>query len=90
LQLGIPQQQLLRDRLRFALMNLRQSLVVRDHGAVRAEASTVESLLVQYFDRADPAVATALAEVRAVASAATQAGDVGLTDIASALRAPAP
>lgn len=90
LQLAPAQQQVLRDRVRFALMNLRQGLVVHDPASVRNESLVAEQLIGRYFDSADPGAVAALAELRSVAAASAQAGDLSLTETVSVLRSPGP
>jgi uncharacterized protein HemX len=87
LLLGPAQQQILRDRFRLGVLDLRQAILARDERAVRAEAGALDALLEHYFDRNQPEVAAAQAQLRAAASAAVPAATVSLDETLAALRA---
>jgi uroporphyrin-3 C-methyltransferase len=86
LLLGPAQQQLLRDRVRLGVLDLRQAILARDERTIRSEETALEALLQRYFDPAQPAVAAALAQLRATASAALPNTAPSLDETLGALR----
>ncbi len=87
LLLNPEQQQLLRERFRLGVLDLRQAILARDERMVRAEQTALEDLLLHYFDPGQPAVANALAQLRAIGAASTGAAPPTLQETLSALRA---
>lgn len=87
LLLSPVQQQLVRERFRLGVLDLRQAILARDERMVRAEEAALEDLLVRYFDPRQPAVAAALAQLRATAGASAASAPVSLEETLSALRA---
>ena len=87
LLLNPAQQQFLRERFRLGVLDLRQAILARDERMVRAEQAALENLLLNYFDPGQPAVAIALAQLRAIGSASTGAAPPTLEETLSALRA---
>ena len=85
--LGPAQQQLLRDRFRLGVLDLRQAILARDERAVRAEAGALDNLLTHYFDINQPEVAAAAAQLRATAAAALPAASSSLDETLAALHA---
>ena len=89
LLLGPTQQQLLRDRVRLGLVDLREAILARDERTIRAEAAALDLLLQRYFDPAQPGVGAALGQLRATLAAAVPAAAPTLDETLSALRAAA-
>jgi uncharacterized protein HemX len=87
LLLAPAQQQLLRDRFRLGVLDLRQAILARDERAVRAETGALDALLERYFDPNEPEVAAAQAQLRAAAGAAVPAAAVSLDETLIALHA---
>lgn len=87
LLLNPVQQQMLRERFRLGVLDLRQAILARDERLVRAEQAALEDLLLHYFDPGQPAVANAVAQLRAIASASAGAVPPTLEETLSALRA---
>ena len=87
LLLNPAQQQLLRERFRLGVLDLRQAILARDERMVRAEQAALEDLLLHYFDPGQAAVANAVAQLRAIASASAGAAPPTLDETLSALRA---
>jgi uncharacterized protein HemX len=87
LLLAPAQQQLLRDRFRLGVLDLRQAILARDARAARAEAGALDALLEHYFDPNDPDVAAAQAQLRAAAASAAPAVTVSIDETLAALRA---
>jgi uncharacterized protein HemX len=87
LLLAPAQQQLLRDRFRLGVLDLREAILARDERTVRAEAGALDALLARYFDPNDPGVAAAQAQLRAAAAAAVPAAAMSLDETLAALRA---
>jgi uncharacterized protein HemX len=83
--LAPAQQQLLRDRFRLGVLDLRQAILARDERAVRAEAGALDALLEIYFDPNQPEVAAALAQLRAAAGAVVAGAAVTLDETLAAL-----
>ena len=87
LLLNPAQQQLLRERFRLGVLDLRQAILARDERMVRSEQSALEDLMLHYFDPSQPAVAAALAQLRAIGSASVGAAPPTLEETLGALRA---
>jgi len=87
LLLNPVQQQLLRERFRVGVLDLRQAILARDERMVRAEQAALEQLLVHYFDPGQPAVASAVSQLRAIAAASAGIAPPSLEETLSALRA---
>lgn len=87
LRLGPAQQQLLRDRFRLGILDLREAILARDERTVRAEAAALELLLTRYFDANQPEVAAAVALLRATAAASVGGALPSLDETLGALRA---
>jgi len=87
LRLGPAQQQLLRDRFRLGILDLREAILARDERTVRAEAAALEALLTRYFDAGQPDVVAAAALLRATAAAAVGTALPSLDETLGALRA---
>ncbi len=87
LLLSPTQLQLLRDRVRLGVLDLRQAILARDERAIRAEAVALEMLLQRYFDPNQPDVAAAVVLVRATSGAALVAPRLSLDETLAALRA---
>jgi uroporphyrin-3 C-methyltransferase len=87
LQIGPVQQQLLRDRVRLGLLDLREAILAHDERTIRAEDAALESLLARYFDPNQPEVAAAIAQLRATSAAATGWVSPSLDETLGALRA---
>jgi uncharacterized protein HemX len=85
--LAPAQQQLLRDRFRLGVLDLRQAILARDERAVRAEAGALDALLEHYFDPNQPEVAAAQAQLRLAAAAVVPAATVTLDETLVALHA---
>jgi len=85
--LAPAQQQLLRDRFRLGVLDLRQAILARDERAARAEAGALDALLEHYFDPNQPEVAAAQADLRAAAAAAVPGAAVTLDETLTALHA---
>jgi uncharacterized protein HemX len=85
--LAPAQQQLLRDRFRLGVLDLRQAILARDERAVRAEAGALDALLEHYFDPNEAEVAAAQAQLRAAAAAAVPGAPVSLDETLAALHA---
>jgi len=87
LLLGPMQQQLLRDRFRLGVLDLRQAILARDERMVRGEQAALETLLLRYFDPRQAEVAAAIAQLRATAAASAAGAPPSLDESISALRA---
>jgi len=87
LLLGPVQQQLLRDRFRLGLLDLRQAIMAHDERAARAEAAALDTLLTRYFDVNQPEVAAALAQLRDTTLTALPANSGSLDETLAALHA---
>jgi len=87
LLLAPAQRQLLRDRFRLGVLDLRQALLARDERAVRAEAGALDALLEHYFDPNEPEVAAARAQLRSAAGAVAPAAAVSLDETLAAVHA---
>lgn len=87
LLIGPGQQQLVRDRVRLDLLDLRQAILARDERVIRAELETLTSVLNSYFDPNQPEVAAALALLHATGTAALSGTAPSLEDTLAALRA---
>ncbi len=87
LLLGPVQQQILRDRFRLGVLDLRQAILARDERAIRTEESTLELLLTRYFDPGQTGVSAALAQLRATLAAALPGAPLSLDETMGALRA---
>lgn len=87
LLIGPVQQQLLRDRVRLGLLDLREAILAHDERTIRAEDAALESLLARYFDPNQPEVAAAIAQLRTTAAAATGWVAPSLDETLGALRA---
>ncbi len=87
LLLGPAQQQLLRDRFRLGVLDLRQAILARDERAIRAEEGALETLLQRFFDPNQPGVSAAIAQLRAAATAAIPAASPSLDETLAALHA---
>jgi uncharacterized protein HemX len=85
--LAPAQQQLLRDRFRLGVLDLRQAILARDERAVRAEAGALDALLEHYFDPNQPEVAAAQAQLRLAAAAVMPGATVTLDETLVALHA---
>jgi uncharacterized protein HemX len=66
LLLGPVQQQMLRDRIRLGVVDLRQAIMARDSRTIHAEANALETLLTRYFDPNQASVASAIAQLQAI------------------------
>jgi len=87
LLLGPLQQQLLRDRFRLGVLDLRQAILARDERMIRGEQTALEALLLRYFDPGQAGVTAAIAQLRATAAAATAGPPPSLDETIGALRA---
>jgi uncharacterized protein HemX len=87
LRIGPAQQQLLRDRVRLGVLDLREAIMARDDRTVRAEATALEWMITRYFDPNQPEVAAALTQIRASASAAASGATGSLDETLAALKA---
>jgi uncharacterized protein HemX len=87
LLLAPAQRQLLRDRFRLGVLDLRQAMLARDERAVRAEAGALDALLEHYFDSNQPEVAAARVQLRAAAASVVQAAAVTLDETLAAVHA---
>jgi uncharacterized protein HemX len=87
LRLGPVQQQLLRDRVRLGILDLREAILTRDERTIRAEENALEGLLTHYFDPGQAEVAAAIAQLRATAASATAGAAPSLDETLGALRA---
>jgi len=87
LLLGPAQQQLVRDRFRLGVLDLRQAILARDERLIRSEEGALEALLARYFDPNQAGVVAALAQLRATAAAAMPAPPPSLDETLGALRA---
>ena len=87
LQLAPAQQQLLRDRFRLGVLDLRQAVLARDERAIRAEEGALQTLLQRYFDPNQSGVAAASALLHATAAASMPAALPTLDETLGALRA---
>jgi uncharacterized protein HemX len=85
--LAPAQQQLLRDRFRLGVLDLRQAILARDERAVHAEAGALDALLEHYFDPNQPEVAAAQAQLRAAAAAVVPGAAISLDETLVALHA---
>jgi uroporphyrin-3 C-methyltransferase len=86
LRLGPAQQQLLRDRVRLGILDLREAILARDERTIRAEATGLEFLLTRYFDAGQPEVAAAVAQLQATVGAVTGGALPSLDETLAALR----
>jgi len=87
LLLNPAQQQLLRERFRLGVLDLRQAILARDERMVRAEQAALENLLAHYFDPGQPAVAMAQSQLRAIVAASTASAPPSLEETLGVLRA---
>ncbi len=86
-RLDPAQQEILRDRVRLELLDLQQAVLLRDGVRARIREQSLESLLQQYFDPRDPAIAAALTQIRTAAGAASSTAPPALDETLAALRA---
>jgi uncharacterized protein HemX len=87
LQLGPAQQQLLRDRVRLGILDLREAILTRDERTIRADETALEALLTRYFDVNQAEVAAAIAQLHATASSVMAGAAPSLDETLAALRA---
>ncbi len=87
LLLNPVQQQLLRERFRLGVLDLRQAILARDERIVRSESAALEDLMAHYFDPGQPAVAIAASQLRSITVAATSGPSPSLDETLGALRA---
>ena len=87
LLLNPAQQQLLRERFRLGVLDLRQAILARDERMVRSEEAALEDLLTRYFDPGQGAVAIAVSQLRAIAAAAASGAPPSLDETLGALHA---
>ena len=90
LLLATDQQQLVREHLRVRLLNARQSMLMRNEVVFRADLADSQALVGRYFDKGDPLVAAALAQLKALAVAPVDAPAPSLDDSLAALRSARP
>jgi uncharacterized protein HemX len=87
LLLGPGQQQLVRDRVKVGLLDMRQAVLSRNDRLYRADVAEVQILLDRYFDPAQPAVSAAASQLRALAAVRVMVDAPALDDTLGALRA---
>jgi uncharacterized protein HemX len=87
LQLGPVQLQLLRDRVRLGILDLREAILTRDARTIHADESALEALLTRYFDPNQPEVSAAIAQLRTTAASVTAGAAPSLDETLGALRA---
>ena len=87
LLLAPAQRQLLRDRFRLGVLDLRQAILARDERAVHAEAGALDALLEHYFDPNQPEVAAARAQLKAAAASVEPAAALTLDETLAAVHA---
>jgi uroporphyrin-3 C-methyltransferase len=83
-------QVLVREHLRVRLLTARQAMLMRSPVLFRADLGDAQVLINRYFDGADPLVAAALAQLKALESATIDAPMPALDDSLAALRAARP
>lgn len=86
-RLDPAQQEILRDRVRFELLDLQQAVLLYDGQQARIHAQSLQSLLQRYFDPRDPAVLRARRQIGIAAAATAAAAPPTLEETLAALRA---
>jgi uncharacterized protein HemX len=84
------QHQLVREHVRVRLLGARQTMLLRNDALFRSDLSDCQALIGRYFDPVDPLVSAALAQLKAMTTAAIDVPAPSLEDSQAALRSARP